>query len=252
MITLIIILVLILAILIAGFIAYFTIRKKVRDFSEMAFGTTDIKKGFEDLKLQEEITPKSVSGMTSLLLPKICADFEHFNFNEMKEKAENVLLSYLRSITERRSSLCIGGSTELIEQSELYIQMLSKRGLTEHFDRVHIHQTEIHRYRNTQGRCIVTFQTAFECYHYLTDETGKVVEGYKDHKHQTKYNVDMIFVQDSTVTDSEHDMALGLVCPNCGAPLTSIGEKQVCEYCGTSVSIIDRNLWTFNHVEKVG
>lgn len=243
------ILILILTILIMGFIAYYKISKKAKEFSQMAFGTTDIKKGFQQLELEEERTPKSVSGMTSLMLPRITNDFNQFNFNEMKEKAEVILVSYLQCITNHSSLTDSSANSELKEQLDQYQKMLRNRGLTEHFDRVHIHQTAIRDYKNTAGRCIISFQTSLECYHYITNDSGTVTEGHKDRKYQTRFNMDMIYVQDRSITENEHDQALGLNCPNCGAPITALGSKT-CAYCGSPILEINRNIWTFSNIEE--
>ena len=75
---LIITLILILVIIGIILIAFFCIRKKVRDTSQALFGTPDITQAAVQMKQEYATTPKSVSSMTSLLLPKISADFPDF------------------------------------------------------------------------------------------------------------------------------------------------------------------------------
>ena len=98
---LIITLILILVIIGIILIAFFCIRKKVRDTSQALFGTPDIAQAAVQMKQEYATTPKSVSSMTSLLLPKISADFPDFEYNEMKDRANNVLVSFLRAITTK-------------------------------------------------------------------------------------------------------------------------------------------------------
>lgn len=247
---LIIILVLILIIIIAVYRGFSYLRNKTKEFSMMAFGTSDISEGFKNLKIEEATTPKSVSGMTSLLLPKITADFPDFEYNEMKERSDNVLIGYLRGITECNTSLCIEANAELKEQLNQHIQMLSSKNLHENFDLIKIHQTEINQYRKTEGRCIITFQSALECYHYITDSSGRITEGNKEYKYQTKFNVDMIYIQDRNLVENELDHALGLNCPNCGAPISSLGAK-FCEYCGTPVIELNIHAWSFSNIKEI-
>ncbi len=247
---LIIILCLILAIIIAIFCGLYYVRNKTREFSQMAFGTSDIAEGIKNLKVAEATTPKSVSAMTSLLLPKITADFPDFEFNEMKERADNVLIGYLRGITERNAALCTEANTELREQLNQHIQMLSAKNLHEHFDMIKIHRTEINQYRKTPGRCIITFQSALECYHYVTDSSGNVTAGQKEYKYQTKYNVDIIYIQNRDLVENELENALGVNCPNCGAPLSSLGAKT-CEYCGSPIIEINIHAWSFSNVKEI-
>ena len=54
-------------------------------------------------KIESE-TPKSVSGMTSLLLPRISKDFPDFNWHEVREHLENKL----------REKLTAEGSTDIV------------------------------------------------------------------------------------------------------------------------------------------
>lgn len=204
------------------------------------------------MKREYSTTPKSVSAMTSLLLPKITSDFPDFQYDEMKERAENVLVSYLRAVTERNPTLLQDGNAELKNQLENHIQMLSAQDLQEHFDQVRIHRTEISQYRKGDGRCIITFQSSLECCHYITntaDPSEAVQDGSQTYKYQTRYNIDLIYIQDRNLIKNEWDSALGLNCPNCGAPLSSLDAK-VCEYCGTPVIEINIHAWSFSNIDE--
>ena len=250
LIALIIVLILILTIIIAIYVAYLKVRRKVRDFSQAAFGTPSITQGAEQLRQEYAITPKSVSGMTQLLLPKITNDFPDFNYDEMKERANNVLTSYLLSINDKTASRLQDGNEEIQNQLENHLRMLEMKDLHEHFEQIRLHQTEIHQYRQFQGRQIITFQTAFECYHYITDKERQVVDGSRDMKYQTKYNIDMVYIQDRNLMQNEYDTALGVNCPNCGAPVSSLTAK-FCEYCGTGIIEFNIRAWSFCNVEEI-
>lgn len=253
---LIIVLVLVLVIVIAIVYIVHTVQKKVRrvksqirQFSQAAFGTTDITKGAEKMREQMATTPKSVSAMTSLLLPKITSDFPDFNYNEMRERANNVLTSYLRAINDNNVGLLTDGNEELKQQLEHHVQMNSGKRVREHYEQIRIHKTEINQYRRTEGRCIITFQSALECYHYTTDDSNTVKDGSRDYKYQTKFNTDLIYVQDRNLIEHELDNALGVNCPNCGAPISTLGAKH-CEYCGSGIVELNIKAWTFNNIEE--
>ena len=124
---LIITLILILVIIGIILITFFCIRKKVRDTSQALFGTPDITQAAVQMKQEYATTPKSVSSMTSLLLPKISADFPDFEYNEMKDRANNVLVSFLRAITTKDENALSEGSRELKQQLENHIEMLRPR-----------------------------------------------------------------------------------------------------------------------------
>ncbi len=246
----IIVLILILAIIIAAYCGVRYLQRKTREVSRALFGTSDITQAAKQMKQEYSTTPKSVSAMTSLLLPKIVSDFPDFQYDEMKERAENVLTQYLRAVTEKNTAILTDGNTELKQQLDSHIQMLSVKDLREHFDHIKIHRTEICQYRKTAGRCIISFQSALECYHYITDSSSSIKEGSKEYKYQTKYNTDLIYIQDRSLVENELDNALGVNCPNCGAPLSSLGAK-FCEYCGTPVIEINIHAWSFSNVEEI-
>lgn len=203
------------------------------------------------MQVEYATTPKSVSAMTSLLLPKISEDFPDFNYNEMKARANNVLTSYLAAITAGSVGVLKDGNEELKQKLSDYIGNFTARNLREHFDSVHLHRTEISQYRKSEGRCIITFQSSLECFHYTTDlGTGDIKDGSNEYKYQTRYNVDLIYIQDRSKVENELDHALGINCPNCGAPLTSLGAKT-CEYCGTPIVAVNLYAWTFSNIDEV-
>lgn len=246
----IIILILILIIIIAVFCGIAYASRKVKQFSRQIFGTEHILEGAEQMRQEYATTPKSVSAMTSLLLQNIVSDFPDFQYNEMRDRTNNLLTSFLRAINEKNGGLLQDGNSELKQKLENRILLWTDKDCHEHFEQIRIHRTEINQYRKSAGRCIITFQTALECYHYITDINGKVIEGSKEYKYQTKYNTDLIYIQNRDIVEQETDRALGVNCPNCGAPLNSLGAK-VCEYCGSPVIEINIHAWSFSNIEEV-
>lgn len=250
LISIIIILVLILIILIALFCAFLYIRNKTKTISRELFGTEDITKAASQMRQDYATTPKSVSAMTSLMLPKIVHDFPDFQYDEMKNRAENVLTSYLHAVTTQDTNALKDGSDELKLQLENQINAMLTKHWVEHFDNVHIHRTEINQYRKVSGRCIITFQTALECMYYVTDSAGDIREGTREYKYQTKFNTDLVYVQDREKLETDFDSAMGLNCPNCGAPITTLGAK-FCEYCGTGIIEINIHTWAFCNIDEI-
>lgn len=244
----IVVLVLILVIIGIAYYAYSKISRKVRDFSRLAFGTDSVMQGLRNLEMEEQTTPKSVSSATSLYLPNIMKDFPEFHYDEMKTRAENVLTSYLRSIDEENAEILSEGTSELKDQLKLRIQMLKDEGKKEHFDLIKIHRTEINRYRKEKGRCSIVFQSAVGYVHYI-EEKGKTVS--KDAKRltQTRYNTEVIYIQDQEFVENISDAGLAMNCPNCGGPLKHLGAK-ICPYCDSPVAEINIRVWNFSKVQE--
>jgi len=246
-----IILILVLILIIVGLVYYlvYRVKTKVESVTQDLFGTRDIAKVADKMQHELSTTPKSVSGMTRIVLPDIVKDFPDFKYDEMRAKAENVLVSYLRAVTDLNQGLLQEGNSELKNQLENHISQLKMKDQHEYFERIKVHQTEIFKYMKKAGRCIVTFQTSVEYFHRLVDVNGKLLAGSKENKYQTKYNIDLIYIQDRDIVENELDNALGVNCPNCGAPLKSLGKKY-CDYCGSAVVELNIHAWSFSSVEE--
>ncbi len=245
----IVILVLTLSLVGIGFYAYRTIRRKVRHFAKMAFGTETLSQGIGQVESEYASTPKSISAATSLYLPQIMKDFPDFHYDEMKERAENVLLSYHRSLEARNVALLTEGTDELKDRLGMEIEMQRSQNEKVHFSQMKIHRTEIARYRNQKGRCSIIFQSAIE-YYYYKEKDGNVLAGSKNTKTQAKYDVECIYIQDRDLIEDTRDYALGVNCPNCGAPLSGVGAK-VCAYCDTPIVEFNIRAWNFSDIKRV-
>ncbi len=242
----------VIALVIAGMGAYAVVkvRKKVREFSRTVFGTEDFKEGVKKLEREEAETPRSVSGATDMFLPSIMKDFPEFHYEEMRVRAENLLVNYLQCIEHRDPTGLREGSPELREQLTARINMLDLREQREHFQKIRVHRTAIFNYRKQKGRCSVIMQTSVEYFHFI-EQDGKVIEGKKEMLKQAKYNIELYYVQDRD--RMEHSGAAAgksLNCPNCGAPVTNLGAKR-CAYCGSEVIVYNINIWNFGKVTEV-
>lgn len=246
-----IIVILVLALIVIGCIAYgvWKVKHAVENFSRQAFGTSDIREGLKQVEEEYASTPKSVSAMTSLYLPKIKKDFPEFQYDEMKVRAENALTSYLMAVDSMNKGALKEGNRELLDKLEMRIEMLKGSGKREHYKDIKIHRTEISNYKKRNGRCIITFQTSLQYYYTLKEENGKLLEGSDEMLTQSKYNTDVIYIQDRELVEDERDLSLGLNCPNCGAPIAGTGSK-VCEYCGTPIVELNIYAWSFSNITE--
>lgn len=234
------------AVLAAAGVGALVVRNKIRDFSQAAFGTDRLSDGLNRQADELARTPKSVSGMTRLMEPQIMKDFPDFVWQEFRNRAENMLTSALLAITAEDAGKLKNASDELKNQVENRIAANRAAGVREAYDDIRIHRTEIANYRKDQGRCVITIQSAVEYYHYRT-RGGQIAEGSKERKEQTKYNLELLYIQDANAVEGT---AFGATCPNCGAPVRDLGH-MVCEYCGSAVTPVNIKLWSLHKYYEV-
>lgn len=239
------ILLLIVLLVVAGIVCF--IRNKLKGFSRSVFGTDSLVEGYHKQEEELATTPKSVSGMTRLLEPQIQWDFPEFNWVQFKNQSEQVLKEALLAIASNRIEDIPKPSQALAEQVKLRIEENTKEGCKESYEQIQIHQTEIAKYEKRNGRCIITLQSAVGHIHYR-EQAGKLISGKKDMPEQTKYNVELMYIQDEQQTNG--DKGVGLTCPHCGAPVKNLGVKH-CEYCGSEVVPINMQVWSLQHFYEV-
>ena len=231
----------------AGYAGYRVVRTKLAAVSRSLFGTDSFIEGWNRQADVLAATPKSVSGMTRVFQPQIEEDFPDFNLNQFKNKAENMLLSALQAISAEDISLMQEATEELTKQVENQIRRNNAEGVKEIYERIHIHQTEVTNYVKRDGTCAIIFQSAVEHKHYKTRD-GKVIDGDAKRLTQTKYNVEVVYIQDEKLV--KIDNAVGTTCPNCGAPIKKLG-AMYCEYCGSAVTPINLKVWTLHKFYEV-
>lgn len=243
----IVLLVLAVSVAAGGYAVYRKVRRKVTDFSNAVFGTDSLIEGWNKQADELASTPKSVSGMTRIFAPQIERDFPDFNLNQFKNKVENMLVSALRAIDKADSSLLAEATEELRKQVANRIEMNRSEGVREVYEQVTVHRTEIANYEKRDGKCIITFQSAVGHLHYK-EKDGKTIWGGAERLTQTKYNVEVLYIQDEKLTKMGN--AVGTTCPHCGAPVTNLG-AMYCEYCGLAVTPVNLKVWTLHRFYEV-
>ena len=135
----------------------------------------------------------------------------------------------------------------LKDQVRLKIEEMEEKEIREEFDAIHVHQTEISRYDKAPGKCRIRIQSSVEYLHTLkTPDKKKNVEREKE---QHRFNLELVYIQDITkIRDGE--TAISVNCPNCGAPVTDLGER-VCPYCGGAVEPVNVRVWELHRIEEV-
>ncbi len=249
MVALAVVLGIILIFAIAILIIFLVISSKIRKTARDIWGTDDFKQIAEESEMEYANTPKSVNAMTGVLLPRISRDFPHFNYAQMKDKAENILLAYLGSITSGNVNLPEGCSDDLKEKLRLKIEQNESTGCKESYANTKIHRTEIARYEKKAGLVSITFQTAMQAL-YSKVRGERLLDGHRTLHTQLRYNVEVVYVQDKDKVTSYGSGGLGLNCPSCGAPIKNLGVK-FCEYCGSGIVEYNMSVWVFNDITNM-
>lgn len=226
------------------------IKVKMQRFSQEAFGTKDFFKGLKETEKSLSETPKTVRAMTSVYLPSIQKDFPEFDYDMFKESAKGVLRGYFSAIESKQASL-VGDNctTALINGIQGIIEDLNSQGYDQHFNEVVIHSMEVARYIKNGATVNIVFNAAVGLYNYITDDKGKVVFGSEDKKKQTIYVVELVYVQDADKMTVGGGDAIGVHCPNCGAPVKNLGQK-FCEYCGSGIMEVNVRSWKFDAIHE--
>lgn len=223
------------------------IMKKVERFSKSVFGVKSLAEGLSQQAEELAETPKSISGMTRIYEPQLRRDFPEFNWKEFKDKAEQMLLMAFAAISQGEETLIRGGSETLHNQLITWIQENKRQQIKEQYQNVQIHNTEITRYEKKGGTCVLTLQSAVGYIHYK-ERDGRILEGNREHTIQTKYNIQLMYVQDAKAANQ--DKSVGTTCPNCGAPIVNLGQKK-CEYCGLAVTPVNIQVWSIQSFYEV-
>lgn len=225
------------------------VTNSVKQVSKAVYGTEDVVEGVKRQQFEHSLTPRSISNMSSVYLPQIQKDFPEFHYDEMRERAKNVLTSYLYSIDEADPSKLSEGNEELKNGLVMHLQLLRDRNYDEHYERMKIHKCELSNYVKKDGRCTVTFQSSIQYYHYITQ--GDIIKtGRKDQMTQSKYEIKLVYIQDRDLIKESGDSALGVTCPNCAAPISNLGAKH-CIYCGSPVVEFNIHAWSFATVKEL-
>lgn len=209
-------------------------KNKLSNISKQVFGTSNIIEGFKNQELELSETPKSVSSMDSVLIPKIKKDFPELEIDSIKSSVDNTLIKYFKSLEKKKIQSIENASDKLTSKILHEIESLNNK--QESIHSMKIHRTVINSYKNNKGTCVINFQSSLE---YIK-ESKKVKK-----KIQTRFNTNMIYVYNEDNVDGEYGVSLN--CKNCGAPIKELGVKS-CPYCGTGIMITTSKIWKIDDI----
>lgn len=214
---------------------YLYIKFKIKNvLGKHGFNGMSLKDIIEEARIEDQEVPKSLSSMDSIYLEQIKKDFIDININELKREAEKIILDSYKAIETKDSSKFSGKIKSFIDK------MISDYKDEEvRFKNFKIHNTVVARYKKEGGVATIYFSSSYE---YFLERNGKSI------KTQDRARTEFIYIYDEKKL-SKDIKAIGLHCPNCGSPITSLGEKS-CSYCGTAVKELIKKIFVCNDIVR--
>ncbi len=221
-----------------AFCLYLKIRKDLSNVWHGFFGNKSIKEVIANREIQAQETPKTLFGMETISLPYLEKDFPDLNINEIKSMAEDFIIKFLGALENKNGNNLEFNSEKV---NSYIVSKINDLGSdTVNFNNIKIHKTILNRYEKKDGIATLKLQTALEYDYRKNDDQYKKV--------QDRFITEFIFIIDESQV-SESAKALGLNCPNCGAPIKNIGEKY-CDYCGSGIKDIVKRVWILNNFSQ--
>ena len=123
----------------------------------------------------------------------------------------------------------------LYQQTEKQIQKKIEDGIVNHLERISVNKSYLMSYHKDEKYEYLDVYLAASMIDYQVKEaTGEILYGDKTTRWKMQYK--MTFMRSvGSLTKDAKDKEKGLVCPNCGAPLTGTSFGK-CEYCGSIVT----------------
>lgn len=206
-------------------------------------GMSDFKAALKNAVASEKEAyskPKTVAGLTSILIPKIQRDIPDFNQELLFSKVESGIKKIL-TYKSNEDALGAEKDKELIyvaNSLKAEIDNMKSSNQYEKFESIDINHTVIKEYKHKNGAATIILESSVQ-YKYDTNKKGKKV--YKDINKQAIYLTEFVYVYDENEFDrGVYNFAIN--CPNCGAPAKKLGGSN-CDYCGTYVEPINLKNW---------
>lgn len=189
--------------------------------------------------------PRSISGLTKLLEPKIKRDFPMFNKELIFSYIEGNLKMIFNSLEKRE--LRINNNLSLIKTNlEQQIENMIHNNIYVKYNEIVFHKHAIKSYERSNGIATLTLSTSVEYYYYNSLQKEKI---YNEIKKQDKYETKFIYIYDYSKLKEDNVIQI-LRCPNCGAPIIKLN-PITCDYCKSGINEIDLRLWKMIHYKKI-
>lgn len=194
---------------------------------------------FKGIK-EESTMPKPVSNMTAVYKPKIERDFPEVGYLNMENMAKNGMINVMNAIEAEDVGKLSDASPRLVRQVENTIEDNRSAGKKAYYDDIKVHKISASGYSKTASSAKADFEMSFQAHHYAVKD-GKTVEGSKQEFSQYSSRISLTYNQEEYLETT--DIFRGSNCPNCGAPVSAVGNDKHCPYCGSGLTVIADRIW---------
>ncbi len=214
---------------------YFFIVHKLKRLSRTYFGTTNLKETLDLSKLEEETIPKSLGSLDSLYLSQFKKDFPDMNINELKRLNESYIIELFQKIEEKEIETFSIKNEKVVSFIKEKIKSLGTDNIK--FKNFKIHNTVVNKYEKENGIATLYLATSFQ-YEEIRNGVNKKIQN----RMKSEY---IYIISEKEVT--KKTKALGLNCPNCGAPITSLEHKK-CDFCKSGIIDFIKKSFVLNDI----
>lgn len=160
-------------------------------------------------QVKEATVPKSLSAIEKFVMPQLLNDFPEFNIAAAIDRVKSDAALFYRSAIENKVLFSDNTTTALLENLILPKDVKGN---------IIIHKAALSAYNKLGHDRILTYQASAE---YMDTS---------DTRNQKRLILKYIAASDDDFSQNIHTFT----CPNCGAPVPTIGDK-VCKYCGIAL-----------------
>ncbi len=224
----------ILVLIIFCYVIYINLKNTFRRL----FGTNSIAELADIRDFEMEETPKSISGMESIERPKIVEDFPKMSIDELKSRDIDEIFAYYHALEN--------GDFSRYDDNELFNDRMKSAIIAAQKNRyslsnINIHRQSISRYTKTANTATINIQTSLEGFKKdIAMPDGK--------KTQLRVQTEWIYLLDPE--NFNGGLTTTLNCPNCGAPVSGIG-NDYCEHCGSEITINYSRSWQLSYINEI-
>lgn len=183
-----------------------------------------------------------VHDMSALYKLEIEKKFPEMGFDEMLSMAKTALLQTFECLEKESTDFLTINCAMYKPKLAAQIEVNRQNGQRLDFEDVSIHKCVISSFNTTAKTATARFEISVQYY----SKDGKKAD---KRLVQAVYAVALAYNQDDYLDGNQSVYASN--CPNCGAPVSAVGDNIFCEYCGSGITAISSRIWQVSEVLPV-